>query len=284
MKKIKSFDELPEWFNLDSYLATAEFRAIDWYNQLTQRQYLHTLLNYKKEENPQLSDSASRAFSRNIKFLRGINIELASIPNFFGEKGLVEHLKNERRGIHSLTFRHLREHAQNLLDFHCEPDTWFQHLSSQADEFTHEENSPPDHPLTLSSHLDTREHFATARVNLDLPDEVLRASFDSWLAEARQNSEQPEEKRHYKPVFQRWARWGLLPLIDLEIWSLETGAKLPDRVISAVLFPRGDSSEDTIRKTIRPLARSLMKDLSELQALAALEADAEPTDQRKMEI
>ena len=49
------------------------------------------------------------------------------------------------------------------------------------------------------------------------------------------------------------------------------GATIPDRVMAAAITPLTDVGDDRLRKTVAPLADSLMADRSDLQALAMLE-------------
>lgn len=283
MEKINRVEDLPEWFDLQNYSAAESFGVLDWYKHLKERQYLFTLLDIIKENNGHSSIPAAKAFARDVVYFRGVDVAIAEIPNFFGSRGLIAHLKDERQGVHSLTFRHLLEHARNLEDYLYEPEKWFQSLHALSEEHAPEERSAADQPLTISTYLDRRNHLAVARVNLDLPDNVLMESFSIWLAEIRKERGEPTEKRYHRPNFQRWAKYGLLPYLDLKAWSEETGVHIPDRVMAAAVLPRLDFGESNLRKTVMPSAQSLMKNLSELQALAALEAEAATDGKAKVE-
>lgn len=272
MSKIKSIGDIPKWFDIDNYRAAESFGAIDWYAQLKQRQFIFTLLDYRKDKSSDLSKQAEKSFELNIEHLRGKDIRLTNIPNFFGDRSLAEHLKSEKQVIHSLTFRHLHDHAKNFDALDQPTEKWLNRLNSQCEETPYTKNNEVDQPLILSTYLSPKEHIATANVNLNLPDALLIKGFASWLEQVRRSRGEFTNKRYHQPVLKRWAQNGLLPFIDLEIWRLETGSKLPDRIMAATLFPRLDFGEENIRKSTRPLAQSLMNDLSELQAIAALES------------
>ena len=54
-------------------------------------------------------------------------------------------------------------------------------------------------------------------------------------------------------------RFGVLPYLDLKFWELETGNKIPLRVIADAIYPIGEGGEETVRKTTVPLANSLIQ-------------------------
>tara|TARA_Y100000589_G_scaffold209479_1_gene197536 strand:- start:953 stop:1933 length:981 start_codon:yes stop_codon:yes gene_type:complete len=106
-------------------------------------------------------------------------------------------------------------------------------------------------------------------VDLQASDAALMESFKAWVKEARSHQRFAATSRR-KSSYDRWARYGLLPYLDLLTWSLETDTHIPDRVMSAAIS-RYDAGEANLRKTIGPLAADLMRDLSGLQVLAGIE-------------
>jgi hypothetical protein len=108
------------------------------------------------------------------------------------------------------------------------------------------------------------------QVDLGASDSVLKDAFAIWLKTER-GSRQVSATKRSKPLYDRWARYGLLPYLDLLIWAMETDTHIPDRVMSAAISCY-DAGEANLRKTLAPLAASLMRDLSGLRALAAVEA------------
>ncbi len=84
-------------------------------------------------------------------------------------------------------------------------------------------------------------------------------------------AQQPEIRKRNRPAYKDWARYGLLPYLDLlPFWSKETERNIPRRIFSAAVS-RYDKGESALSKTVVPLAASLMRDLSELVALANYE-------------
>jgi hypothetical protein len=110
-------------------------------------------------------------------------------------------------------------------------------------------------------------------VNLGATDGEIKLAFDACLKEVRAN-QQAKAKRE-KPSYKNWARYGLLPYLDLLIWSMETDTNIIDRVMSAAISAY-DAGEGNLRTTLAPLAAELMSSLSALQALVAVQARANP--------
>ncbi|MNE40638.1 hypothetical protein D3C80_1346720 [compost metagenome] len=113
--------------------------------------------------------------------------------------------------------------------------------------------------------------FTPVMIDLRASDAVLKKAFSSWLEGVR--ADHPAAERP-KAIYDRWARYGVLPYLDLCIWAWETETHIPDRVMSAAIS-HYDVGEANLRKTIAPLAEGLLSDLSELRAVASLEAAAQ---------
>ncbi|NMZ58306.1 DUF6387 family protein [Pseudomonas nitroreducens] len=274
MEKIDRVEDLPDWFSMENYQAAESFGPLKWYEQLAIRQYLFTLLRLRDQADKRWAKDAAATFERDVKMIRGVDVAVARIDGFFGDRSIAEFLRESRQGVHSLTFRHLREHARNQEDCFDDPGKWFDGLNELANGQDSEKNLDLNTPLTLGTFLNPTPHLGVAGVNLNLPDSVLIESFSKWLLEMRKAQGQSTERRYYRPNFQRWARSGVLPYLDLKVWAQEIGAHIPDRVMAAAIMPRLDFGEGNLRKTVAPTALGLMDDLSELQSLAALEAES----------
>jgi hypothetical protein len=113
------------------------------------------------------------------------------------------------------------------------------------------------------------------RVNLALPDNVLVRHFKRLLKEERAWP-RPGRKLDYAD----WIDFGVLPYLDLCCWQREVGVKIPDWVMADAIFPQGQKSDDTVRKTTAKLADKLVA-RSHLELLAALAAQ-EKAEQKKI--
>lgn len=266
VSKIDRVEDLPQWFDLEHYQGAESFGAVEWYKQLSQRRALLTLLDYMPDE-AAFYDQAVKAFSRCIGHVRGVSVEDAHIPNFFGAGGIDQALLDFSRSVHPLTLNQLHQHARVYEGGSLQGSAnWFLGVDQP------DRDEKIEAPLFLTDLLSyPRERFAALRVDLDAPDSVILESFAAWLSETRSLKGQPREKEFYRPRYQQWARYGLLPYLDLAIWKKETGVRIPDRVMAAAIS-RYDAGESNVRKTVKPLAQALMGGTQEFEALAALAA------------
>lgn len=269
-RNIDCVNDLPKWFDKNSYQATENFSAIEWYEQIEYRKYLTTLLKIQQNR-PDLHETTATTYTKYIGCIRGVRIEEAHIPGFFGNLGLLQHLADEKQGVISLTFRHLQEHASNIPTYWSDPEKWFTDRSMVCGAETHTPKT--DDPLYFGDIYPLHENvkYALVRVNLDLPDKILRDGFDEWLAKTRAASGHKQERTRNRPPYDRWTRYGLLPFLDLLIWQLETGIHIPDRVMAAAISTH-DRGEQSLRNTLAPLVAEIMGDTTSLLALAIDEA------------
>lgn len=125
----------------------------------------------------------------------------------------------------------------------------------------------PHIEIKIDRKINERWHSPAITVDLNAPDAAILKSFKEWLKTERTNS--PEGAgTPKKPAFDWWGDYGLLPYLDLYLWSLETDNHIPDRVmanaISADTF-----GEDRLRKTVKPLASDLNTLIDGLKPFAA---------------
>ena len=271
MAKFTSIEELPQWFNLKNYSSVSQFGAVEWFRQLTQRNFLINALKISKDETDILHKEYGAAFYREIENMRGIAVEDTDIPNFFGPHGYAQFLADEQRGVIPLTFRHLEEHA-NYTDRYG-PKKWFAAMSKITSQTVHTSETV-DPPLFLNNFLRTDETFAALRVDMRLPKAKLRAAFEDWLSKKNAPTEQsPEEILYYKPNFKDLTRYGLLPYLDLLIWQMETGASISNPVM-ALAVTRHRTAEHLETTTIIWAEKLMGGGLGALLEQAATEAAA----------
>ena len=275
MAKFISIEELAKWFSIDHYSAVPKLRTIDWYKQLRHRSSLIYLLEKSRDKTDFLAEEYHSAYFRIINGTRGIAIEEAEIPNVIGADGMDQSLTHEECGVTPLTFRHLYEHASSVPGYELDPEKWFIHMCSEMEE-NPPSTKPKDHPLLLTNWSSVNGvRYALLRVDQELPIELMGENVIGQILKLRAAMPPtPKKKRYHIPPFESWARNGLLPYLDLMIWEMETGVKIPDRVMAVAIRPRHDMGEGNLRKTIIPLAKRLMAEggLAELQELASTEA------------
>ncbi|WKN20642.1 DUF6387 family protein [Azotobacter vinelandii] len=276
MAKIDRVEDLPEWFDLEKYQECDKFGAVEWYRLLSiRRDILATLTN---GASGMLGSAALLLLGPYLEKQR--NFPLDPMPD--GCK-FWEHVPSasalaSHQPVRTLTTSELI--LQSYLDQDAAEDGICEALLGARWELiaapgswaaTHEA-LVADIPLEFRDHYLDEKPTTAVLVDLNSPDTVLLERFAAWLKDARARQPAGVPKR-IKLLYNRWARYGLLSYLDLLIWSIETGIHIPDRVMSAAIS-RHDAGEANLRKTIAPLAAELMRDLSELQALAAVEAAA----------
>jgi hypothetical protein len=95
-------------------------------------------------------------------------------------------------------------------------------------------------------------------VNLSFPNLVLREHFDIHLQRLRLDHGRPAAARSHEPDLREWEQMGVLPCLDLLLWSKEQRRSMPESVLVSALGRGGQTDKDTIRRTVRPLAVNLL--------------------------
>lgn len=258
MTKIDRVEDLPDWFDLKRYDGVESFSANDWFRELSFRRQLLTSNPIYPSNNNATATAECLGFWRQLVSERALRLrampinrtDQSSVFIVQGEgllltsypDGLVSTRVTENHGpvreisIHRLIDEEIRR--REILGDHFEAT-----------------NGSDSKQVCLS-------------IDLSASDASIKQAFDIWIKRKRVSF--PLDSQPKRPLHDRWGRYGLLPYIDLLIWAMETDTHIPDRVMSAAISSY-DAGEANLRKTISPLAARLMRDLSELQALAATE-------------
>jgi len=274
MAKIDRVQDLPGWFALARYRGCEKFGAAEWLEQLTRRRDLLELhpsrVNLVRTEDSEEWNEFTFDFWKIT--VREPAKKIREAPLDSPSKGKVSEWMAERCNQPIKGVRAIDLMWQSSRDLDAERNGKAELGISQRWDAINPSASRflsfakwAEAPLTINHHDGTPER-PILEIDLGAPDAILKSAFTAWLKEARENS-----ARRSKPMHDRWARYGLLPYLDLLIWSMETGNHIPDRVMSAAISEY-DAGEANLRKTIAPLAAVLMRDLSELKAFSAVEA------------
>ncbi len=104
-------------------------------------------------------------------------------------------------------------------------------------------------------------------IALGYPNSVLIKCFKDYLQVLRKSLKvkSPEAAKH-TPDLAKWASQGVLKCMDLTLWALEKGCRMPDSLLVRALNPDpcddvsedGGIDEDMVRRTIRPLVSELL--------------------------
>jgi len=281
MAKFIRFAELPEFFDLNNYSSAIQLDPVELFRQLSQRFYLLALLKSSEHKDTDLAETSRAAFDRDIKNMRGIPVEDTDIPDFFGPHGYMQFLADEQRGVIPLTFRHVYEHASSMNGF-AGPEKWIAEMIKITSENVHT-SVTVDPPLFLNYLLRTDETLAGVRVDLRLPKAQLITDFKDWVSHAKAQTDQSSvTKTRYKPKYKDWARYGLLPFLDLLIWKMETGSTISAEVMAQAVHVGGHrNAGNLITSTIKCFNELNMNRLDDLKNLAAKEAAKRMLDLKK---
>jgi len=291
-KRIRWISDLPDWFKLEKYNCASSLDAAGWYEQLYIRQscFEEIIPDLQSSKEPDVSEDL---IQENIEILDLIRsqpiVDVTSnilLKNHF-LSGTLRNLKQSSEshqysfGVHTMTPQQLIAMEMNLLPERQELlNEWkekFPNNKWQKQNLGKYKNWF-DKPITDSFMFDWGFPLPTM-VNIHLPDTVLIQSFKHWLNSVRQESHfKAASIRYRSPDFDKWHTDGILPWLDLTIWSKQMDVTIPNRVMADAIYPYGEGGEEAIRKTTAPKAEKLMEDsendgcpLTSLAAQVAME-------------
>ena len=298
MTKIDKVSDLPKWFDLNKYESVSDFTATDWIIQLTLRSFAINMMRTMQHSSNTNNESIETAknsehdekyiigFFDLIKALRDTPTSSNLNGNFYWDYAVSsvtpEHL-HLSQPVRSLTLKDIIIKRNSYeLDFEdgitTEQETiiWkYLNKDIKIEDFEDEEDSHgyfetiPEIEISLEKCITEKWDKPSIVVDLNAPDSLLVNSFKYWLSSQRA-SPPAEAITPRKPAFSWWGKYGLLPYIDLLVWSDETGIHIPDRVMAEAIS-KFTSGEDRLRKTLKPIAADLNKLIEGLSELAATE-------------
>ncbi len=267
VRKIKSLNEMPSWFDLANFDYLKSLGAKDWASVITYLRwrgeddfisylqgpdcdfsidevFAQPLLPEEEEEDDAIRNRILqyRYGTDPAKFMfRGV----AALTN-----SVVSYLADEIRSIPEAAFlqgkRVARGGKKRGKPFHLTP----------------EQESYAGRPffLTLQEVITVRgdpEPLTCNRaisVNMSLPDDMLVDDFRDWLKASRSLSfHKAAPKVFTKNDFAKWCDYRLVPYSILTYWAKAIDAEITHSAMAAALFPNSRMiGPDHIRKTIKP--------------------------------
>lgn len=273
MAKIHKIGDFAPWFNPDHYLSAKTLNTAEMHRQLHQKERMLFVLKTSKDKNHVQAEAYAERFAEMVKCVRGVDVKHALIPGFYGLAGYEQYLANEKRGVAFMTMRDLYNHARNTPGYEHQPEKLF------VDSFKFlSENLPmsmhDDPPLIINGWEENgHERYIPLLLDTIIPDVQLKAGFAVRLPEIRAATKHvKKEIQFYSPSLESLARYGVLQYLDLWIWQLETGIKIPrDLMMLAVGQNR---TNDGLRTTIKWAKKLMDNGLGDLLAQAATESTA----------
>lgn len=272
-KRVRSVSDLPEWFGLEKYRGAELLDAAGWYEQLQVRKSISLY--------PESFSDDCLSFCRNNPL-----IDIAQYGPLFATAmgGALGALKSKEvhyaKGVHLVTLRELYLLKKSITESRRKyADSFFGQFENVTEEswFERKIRIPCTDWIDKPVDLQRTGSCLTmhAAFNLNLEDKALIDQFTNMLRTLRESMRRSGiALPHYrKPDFESWVKFGVLPYIDLRIWSDEVDASIPNRVMADAIFPQGEGGEEVVRKTTERLALDLLdeKHLEQLAAVAAQE-------------
>jgi hypothetical protein len=287
MKHTREPQSLPDWFDLAKYSALKSATELEWYAQIVIRRecwdFLHGYNPAADEEDarpmhPALESPTARQLlqlMREYGVARLEDIRRACNPYDWGDHILGE-LDRLKPSVHPLTIEELYLMRLGLEE---EPRKRFDQLFIA--ELTPEGSSPYMEHLRLVNTYHDQDYensgigegvhtcqkegmsetgLSTFRVNLRLSDSLLIQQFKVCLRQSRKTANVKTRKTVRRQSTSQWEKFRVLPYIDLVLWMRQTGSKMKKTAVADALFRNGEERDaETVRKTVKPLAMSLLQ-------------------------
>lgn len=252
--KMKCPDTLPDWFKLENYQSCENFGPVEWYACLKKRAHVALVVEGLPPDEPaSIRTTLAAMRERPLGAANERNELIATLA--------------PRPAVRTATWTELgRASRLDRLADSAQAPAWQALGTATA---SNNQMALPSDALIIPGWLDKESDAAVAIVDLNATDSVVVSAFKLWLKQARAAATHKTATRN-RPNTDRWAEYGLLPYLDLQIWCIEVGCRISEEDMATALRPNSDDGGiDWIGDSLAPLARSLMADLSPLRALAA---------------
>ena len=277
---IKNVRDLPSWFVLTKYDGTKTLDAAGWYEQLKVRSEILWYLIYERETESELYETAlNKIYETPIVDVMS-NFELNLL---FADGNINEFRSKSIRYSLGVQMTTVRQHYQTEHNIEIEKRNYARDFFKDVFEFDADDMLADlelrypyqdwlDEPID-NNQSEPHNYFVNIRVNMALPYKVLINQFESLIAGL--SSELDERgvsiRSKIRLDFESWNKFAILPYLDLLIWSMSEGKKIPNRVVADAIFRLGEGGEEVVRKTTQKLASLVLTD-SHLQFLASIAA------------
>lgn len=274
MIKIDRVEDLPEWFDLEKYKPCETFGAAEWLHELGRRAELIRFhpdyMGSFEEQGDVLHELISELWRASTE----VNSwPLRQSPVDLQGSAIAEPALMPVRAVLTMDLlMQTRRDEIAKMEGKCGDEKVNRWAAIGDPRFPMREGVRVARvPIEIDDYTERTPPRPVIQVDLSATDSVLLNAFGVWLKEAR--ARQPVASKRERQTYKDWARYGLLPYLDLLIWAMETSSQIPHHVMAqAVGYRKGG---DSFRKTVPKLAVEMMRSLAELEALAAIEAVSE---------
>lgn len=276
MTIIRDKTGLPEWFRREDYDAAEGFKAAQWFQQLNRRRELLEAFDYTLDRSKLLNSDGTQTYELNMWRLFWAREGLDSIRRCPIEAHSAGVLELPIRSVKTADLMKQMDRDTAALKEGLCGEEKLRRWSVIADQEAYYGMNEDivDMPIAMEFYSENRKSAAVIQVDLGATKKVLIKAFAAWLNEAKA----PESALGAKSttgknntLYQNWARYGLLPYLDLKMWMMETGNQIPHQVLLNGIA-RYPISESNFAKSAIAAATRLMADLTQIKAMAAMEA------------
>jgi len=288
MTKLKRVKELPSWFRPERYKELARFNAQAWLEQLRHRKWLF-------EGNPVFPKSTKgQGHHEDMDaWKKRVEVPVAQLlqdPLLVRAESAIFIVRGEPRptmiqrgefwdfGAGEAPLQEVR--FKSILNLALRDSAFAEDGSADAERWECIKNLGGRFSVSAeiaeSAISIGHDRHPVLSVNLSASDADLEAYFEQWLKRARLERGMPDTVRKNAPPYASWIDYGVLPYLDLKIWSLQRGIEITAQAFADMLpniTGNYDRGLDSVRDNTIVWAKKLMIDLSALEELAKAERD-----------
>lgn len=262
-RKIQSTSDLPKWFDLTLYSWTGQIEPRDLHMEFVRRaQGLQEEINgfFFSETWPLIEKNRGRIFDPQDTSPMRSDIE-AGLNQFRAMMGEVRpYMLNRTSAVHPLSEGDIKHLYDLITEFPTSSE--FQDPSPDlhpgeyisVDAYLAGKDIPP---RPYRSYLSKHDHCVRISVDLSMSDSAIIESVRDLLPIWREHLNDLKVKHAATPNasisdFEKINHYRTIPLLDLLLWGKRNDLSIPNRVLTAAIYPDGSRSEDDVRKTIIP--------------------------------
>ena len=273
---IKSYKDLPDWYDLQKYEEASNLDSVGWYEQLLQRWAHNYYLRHYKEENETFSilyDSLKDLRKNAINSLTDeALIIIMDGGRLLGMKNFKDSYSKRSSSISSITPLRLyqlelklpdKKQLRKYMDYFFGNNT----DSKSFDQIKINDMNLSDfiHTPILETYneqcglLGSRNECDFIEVDLSLSNTILKQQFSNYLENKRNKRIKTNFAKNLKRYdLSKLIEYAVLPYIDLSTWATENNCCIPNRVMADAIFPLGEKGEEVVRKTTKKIADEVM--------------------------
>ncbi len=258
MKSINS-KQLLEWFDISRYELVASFDLARWYRNLSPRKFFYnlpaeSLKKYREDFRFDFSDSENL-----LTLWNECEDEWAPPSDWYFATPQSRLYQATVQSLPASYSAWAADRAKAGKEETSGPETGLSAIDVED-----ETQNSLEQPADLIERMENKfEHdpFLHLQVNMFAPDSLIIDNFKEWLKSARDVFEMPSRNLFTLTDMESWAKFQILPFIDLTVWARLEDVRISDPVMGNVLFSNeyDVSLSERVAKVVRPKAKWLTR-------------------------